>query len=86
MSIDHSLAGRLGGLTRAATHDGLTVTAKARGTFSASFQDGHGCAVCNRIEIPPDLPPAERERRSVALRRLHYTRIASLPRSRRKAA
>lgn len=83
---DPALAGRLGGLTRSATHDGLTVTTKARGTFAASFLDGHGCSVCPAVDVPAELPAAERERRAAVLRRLHYTRIASRPRSRAKAA
>ena len=37
---------RLGGLTRAALYDGVTVTAKARETFRASFLEGHSCRVC----------------------------------------
>ncbi|MDP9250162.1 MAG: hypothetical protein M3O78_02185 [Chloroflexota bacterium] len=77
---------RLGGLTRSAMYDGQAVTSRARSTFEASFSNGHGCAVCPRIDIPAELPPAERERRAIVLRKLHYTRIANLPRRRRKAA
>jgi hypothetical protein len=79
------LAGRIGGLVRSATHDGQTVTQKARGTFAASFLDGHSCAVCPSVEIPPELAAPERERRAAALKKLHYTRIASLPRVKKAA-
>jgi hypothetical protein len=73
----------IGGLSRAARYDGLTVTQKARDKFRASFLTGHGgigddgCKVClQRIEIPSDLPIEERERRAEALRRLHYSRVS----------
>lgn len=83
---DPALAGRMGGLARSARYDGQTVTREARSTFAESFLMGHECRVCPPISIPVDLPRAERERRAGALRTLHYTRIASLPRSRAKAA
>lgn len=78
-----STIARLGGLTRAATHDGVSVTDRARSTFRDSFLAGHGCSVCPRREIPEDLPLTERTRRANALRKAHYIRIATLPRSRR---
>jgi hypothetical protein len=65
----------LGGLTRAALYDGRVVTQKARDTFRASFLDGHQCRVCPAIEIPSDLPLAERQRRAEALTLAHYARI-----------
>lgn len=77
---DPALAGRLGGLARSARYDGLEITDKARGTFADSFLFGHECSVCTPIAIPADLARDERERRASALRKLHYTRIASLPR------
>lgn len=83
---DMALRGRLGGLVRSATHDGLTVTQAARSRFTESFRDGHGCSVCPAIVIPPDISHTERERRAAVLRRMHYVRIASLPRSRPKEA
>jgi hypothetical protein len=81
-----ALRGRLGGLVRSATHDGATVTKAARSTFTDSFRVGHGCSVCPPIEIPIDLPANERARRAAVLRKLHYTRVASLPRRGRRAA
>lgn len=84
-----SLAGRVGGFARAAKHDGREMTAKARATFAESFLAGHACRVCPAIEFPPDLLPAERERRAEALRRAHYARVAlasARSRSKKKAA
>lgn len=62
------LAGRIGGLTTSARHDGKTNTAAARSTFLKSFED----------QVDPDrvLSPEERERRALAARRAHMTRLA----------
>jgi hypothetical protein len=84
-AVNRTHLSRLGGLTRAALYDGEPVTRKARGAFAASFQNGHGCSVCPSIEIPVDLAPAERERRAAVLRKIHYTRIATLPRTKKSA-
>jgi hypothetical protein len=70
------LAGRLGGYSRAARHDGELMTRKARQTFALSFLSGHGCKVCPRVDLPASLTDAERARRGEALRRAHYTRVA----------
>lgn len=67
----YRLAGRVGGYARAARYDGLTVTAKARETFTASFLTGHACKVCPAAQLPADLLPAERARRAEALRHAH---------------
>ena len=72
----HRLAGRVGGYARAALHDGAEMTEKARETFRASFEEGHGCKVCPRIDLPAGLLPVERARRAEALRRGHYARVA----------
>lgn len=61
------LNGRLGGLKLAATRDPLEYTSAARATFLASFLE----------QVPADLPPAERERRAIALRKLHFARLAA---------
>lgn len=82
---DPALAGRLGGLSRSARYDGQTVTLEARSTFAESFLFGHECSACEPISIPASLPREERERRAAALKKLHYTRIASLPRGRKAA-
>lgn len=63
-----SLAGRLGGLRLAATHDPTEYTAAARQAFRQRFLDA----------IPTDLPEGERLRRAEAARRAHYTRLALL--------
>lgn len=84
----YSLAGRVGGHTRAALYDGAAMTAKARETFAASFRDGHRCRVCPPFEMPADLLPGERERRAEALRQAHYARVAlasARARSKKKA-
>ena len=81
--------GRLGGLRTAALHSPLEITAPARSRFESSFAEGHGCRICGpRVEIPADLPEAERERRGQALRKIHATRIglASGAARRRKVA
>jgi len=61
-----SLAGRLGGLRLAATHDPTEYTAAARQAFRQRFLDA----------IPVDLPEGERLRRAEAARRAHYTKLA----------
>jgi len=78
-------SGRKGGLTKAALHDGREGTAAARVAFRDSFFDGHACKVCDRIDIPPDLPAHERRRRADALRRRHYSALA-LAKAQKKAA
>jgi hypothetical protein len=75
---------RLGGLTRAALYDGLTVTAKARATFRESFLTGHTCKVCPPVTIPDDLPQQERQRRADALHSAHYLRVR-MARGKKKA-
>ena len=85
----YSLAGRVGGLTRAAQYDGREMTARARQRFRESFADGHACRVCPLVTVPTDLLPLERTRRAEALRRAHYARIAMASarvRSKKKAA
>ena len=78
-------AGRKGGLTKAALYDSRDATAAARAAFNDSFLDGHGCKVCSRIDIPSDLPPADRRRRAEALRKRHFVSIA-LHRTPRKSS
>ena len=71
-----SAAGRVGGYRRAALYDGVAMTAKARHTFERSFLDGHACRLCPPVTIPENLPLVERERRAVALRKMHYANVA----------
>lgn len=62
------LAGRIGGLTKAARYDAQTLTAPAREGFLARFER----------EADPDgtLSPQERTRRAEALRKAHMTRLS----------
>lgn len=71
-----SLRGRLGAYAALARNDATEINAKARQVYRDSFQVGHECRLCPRIDIPPDLPEAERSRRSETLRRAHYARLA----------
>jgi len=68
---------RLAALSRWAKEDPVAGTARARQAFKDSFANGggHQCKVCPRIDIPPDLPEAERLRRAAALRKLHFIRL-----------
>lgn len=71
-------------LTRSSREpSGTAMTDKARQVFWDSFQDGHTCALCEAAVIDQALPAAERARQAVALRTLHYSRIA---RNARRAA
>lgn len=66
----------MGGLSTAAM--GHVNTGPARLAFAARFYEG----------IPEDVPQRERDRRAVAARRLHFTRLAlrsSVARGKRKA-
>lgn len=67
---ERALRARIGAYSLHATHDPLRTTAKARATFSSSFE---------RL-VDPDgkLPLAERLRRADAARRAHYARLARL--------
>jgi hypothetical protein len=65
-SSEAALAGRIGGLTLAATHNPQEYTARARATFLASFLEA----------IPAHLPEEERLRRAEAARRAHFARLA----------
>jgi hypothetical protein len=78
-------AGRKGGLTKAALYDTRDATAAARTAFRDSFQNGHECKVCSRIDIPTDLPAGEKQRRAEALRKRHFVSIA-LQRTRKTAS
>lgn len=71
-----SLAGRVGGFRRAALYSGQEVTARARATFEASFEQGHACKVCAPVTLPDGLTTGERQRRARALRAAHYSAVA----------
>jgi hypothetical protein len=63
---ERSLRARLGGLTTAARHDPREITAPARAAFEQRFYEG----------IAEDLPPAERDRRAAANRKIYFTRLS----------
>jgi hypothetical protein len=63
-----SLAGRIGGLTLAATHDPHEYTAPARHAFLAQFE--------HQVDPEGTLLPAERARRAEAARKLYFARLA----------
>jgi hypothetical protein len=69
----------MGGLARSSMYDGLEVTAKARRTFLASFED--------QVDPLRQLPEAERARRAEAARKLFYKGLAfKSARARKKPA
>ena len=74
-----SLRARALAFRRSALYDGATVTANARQVYRNSFTDGHGpCSLCGpRVEIPAELPLAERTRRSRALRSAHFHNLSA---------
>lgn len=75
----------MGGLTTAARHEGVALTAAARQVYRDSFREGHGCKLCPRWDMPADLSEAEVTRRAEALRKAHFGRLAlrsSMARSR----
>ena len=65
-----SLRGRIGGLALASQQDPREYTSAARAAFLRTFE----------AEVDPSgvLPAAERTRRALAARRLHFTRLAYL--------
>lgn len=71
-----SLRGRIGALVALSRNDPVEINAKARQVYRDSFSTGHECRICPRIDIPADLPEAERTRRADTIRRAHYARIA----------
>jgi hypothetical protein len=68
--------GSLGGLRFAARNDVGAATAHARAAQIAGYATGHGCKFCPTEVIPEDLPVAERQRRSLALRKAHMKALA----------
>ena len=68
--------GSLGGLRYAARNDVAAAAAHARAAQLARYANGHGCKVCPIEVSPQDLPVAERERRSAALRKAHMKALA----------
>lgn len=52
------------------------MTETARRTFRDSFDVRHECARCGTVEIPQDLPAADRRRMAEAAYRAHMTRLS----------
>ena len=67
-SRQRSLAGRLGGLRLAATHDPRQYTARAREKFLARFE--------NEVDPGRLLPEKERMRRATAARKAYFAKLA----------
>jgi hypothetical protein len=68
--------GRLGGLTTAATIDTHERALTGQSKFRDAFLYGHGCKLCNQVDIPMELPLAERKRRADLLYTIHFGRLA----------
>ncbi len=68
ISPEARLRARIGGLALAAQRDSRAYTAQARASFLSRFER----------EVDPDslLPPAERQRRAAAAKRLYFARLA----------
>lgn len=75
--------GRLGGLSTASRIDTAARARRGQAALALSFANGHGCKLCPRIDIPPNLPERERARRAETLKTLHFTRLARQRRIRR---
>jgi hypothetical protein len=75
-ATQRALYSRLGGFATAAGHDSRAINAKARSTYRESFRIGHRCKLCPAFLMPEGLPESEVDRRSKALRRAHYVRLA----------
>jgi hypothetical protein len=70
------LRARAGGYGARARHSADELLGEANRAFRSSFSAGHECAVCPAYAMPSNLPSDEVARRSKALRRLHFTRLA----------
>lgn len=73
---ERSQIARIAALSRSATQPGSEMLAAANRAYRDSFNSGHECALCKRVEIDPGLPAAERDRRGEALYRRHMQALA----------
>ena len=64
-----------GALVANANRDVFAHAANMRRSYRASFDNGHSCSLCPRIDIPPTVASRDRERRSKALWDLHWRRM-----------
>ena len=70
-----------------ARYGSTAINERARAVYKDSFRAGHSCRLCPAIVIPEGLSGAEIDRRAVALRRAHFTRLAlASSRKRKKTA
>ena len=67
---------QIAALSRSATETGTERLAAANTAYRDSFNTGHECSLCKRIDIDPSLPPEEIARRGEALYKLHMRRLA----------
>jgi hypothetical protein len=67
-TTEMALRGRIGGLVTQSRHDPRDLTAKARATFLAQFEE----------QVDPErlLSEPERQRRAIAARKAHFARLA----------
>ena len=73
-----AILGRIGGLVKSSRHDPRAATAAARESFLKSFEA--------QVDPEGELPPEERSRRALALRRAHMSRLALKRHGAEKAA
>lgn len=71
----HRIA-QIAALSRSATESGRERMAAANAAYRDSFNAGHGCNLCKRIDIDQSLPAEEIARRGEVLYKLHMRRLA----------
>lgn len=67
---------QIAALSRSATETGAERLAAANTAYRDSFNTGHECNLCKRIDVDQALPAEEIARRGEALYRLHMRRLA----------
>ncbi len=78
---ERSQIARIAALSRSATESGQDRLAAANASYRKSFDAGHECNVCKRVDIDQTLPAEEIARRGEALYKRHMQALA-LKRSR----
>src|SRR5438552_3252421 len=76
LAAQRSKIARIGGLALAASADPRAYTARARAAFLQKFLD--------QVDPERSLPQAERERRALAARKLHFARMGLAAAQRRR--
>jgi len=73
---ERSEIAQIAALTRSAREpSGTAMTETARRKFWESFETGHECSMCPKVEIDQTLPDAERQRQVTAARSAHFARV-----------